>query len=167
MKKNSSTKEVYDTLVEKINLTSEIAKYFAIFEIVEQSFERKLQSHEFPYNLYIQNIQNTSAASTCLVVKKWFFNLKTELELSSNDMLETFFFYQAIEDVNKVQIKAGNKLYKLKALQEISKKSEVCSWLWHFLIYPIIICLIKIKFVCLFDLSFAVFKTSTYTGRVR
>lgn len=112
--------------MEKINLTSEIAKYFAIFEIVEQSFERKLQSHEFPYNLYIQNIQNTSAASTCLVVKKWFFNLKTELELSSNDMLETFFFYQAIEDVNKVQIKAGNKLYKLKALQEISKKSEVC-----------------------------------------
>lgn len=80
--------------MEKINLSDEIAKFFAMFEIVEQGFERKLQSNEFPYNLYIQNIQNTSAASTCLVIKKWFFNIHTELDLSSNDLLETFFFYQ-------------------------------------------------------------------------
>ncbi|KAI7697611.1 hypothetical protein SSS_01785 [Sarcoptes scabiei] len=125
VRKNSSTKEVYDLVMEKINLSDEIAKFFAMFEIVEQGFERKLQSNEFPYNLYIQNIQNTSAASTCLVIKKWFFNIHTELDLSSNDLLETFFFYQAIEDVNKGQIKAGNKLYELKALQDITKKSEI------------------------------------------
>lgn len=126
MKKNSCTKEVYDAIIEKINISTEIARYFAIFEIVEQGFERKLQSNEFPYNLYIQNIQNTSAASTCLMMKKWFFHLSTEIELcSKEDLLETFFFYQTIEDVNKGQIKAGNKLYELKALQEISKKSEV------------------------------------------
>nr|XP_027202465.1 sorting nexin-27-like [Dermatophagoides pteronyssinus] len=125
VKKNSCTKDVYDAIIEKINLSPEIARYFAIFEIVEQGFERKLQSNEFPYNLYIQNIQNTSAASTCLMMKKWFFYLPTEIELCSRqDLLETFFFYQTIEDVNKGQIKAGNKLYELKALQEISKKSE-------------------------------------------
>lgn len=126
VRKNSCTKEVYDAIIEKINLSPDLASYFAIFEIVEQGFERKLQSNEFPYNLYIQNIQNTSAASTCLMMKKWFFHLSTELELcTKEDLLEQFFYYQSIEDVNKGQIKAGNKLYELKALQEISKKSDV------------------------------------------
>ncbi|KAH9506981.1 Sorting nexin-27 [Dermatophagoides farinae] len=125
VRKNSCTKEVYDAIIEKINLSPDLASYFAIFEIVEQGFERKLQSNEFPYNLYIQNIQNTSAASTCLMMKKWFFHLSTELELcTKEDLLEQFFYYQSIEDVNKGQIKAGNKLYELKALQEISKKSD-------------------------------------------
>lgn len=94
IKKNSSTVEVYETIVEKTKLSKEIATYFAIFEIVEHNFERKLQPNEFPYSLYIQNIQNTSAASTCLIVKKWLFCVQKEIELSSNDLLEQFFFYQ-------------------------------------------------------------------------
>ena len=94
IRKNSSTTDVYDAIIDKISLSKDLASYFAIFEIVEHGFERKLQPNEFPYNLYIQNIQNTSAASTCLTVKKWFFNIDTELKLSSNNLLETFFFYQ-------------------------------------------------------------------------
>lgn len=81
-------------IIEKIGLSKELGQYFAIFEIVEHGFERKLQLNEYPHNLYIQNIQNTSAASTCLIVKKWFFSLDSELSLSSNDLLQTFFFYQ-------------------------------------------------------------------------
>ncbi|KAH7643337.1 sorting nexin-like protein 2 [Dermatophagoides farinae] len=73
VRKNSCTKEVYDAIIEKINLSPDLAK----------------------------------------------------LELcTKEDLLEQFFYYQSIEDVNKGQIKAGNKLYELKALQEISKKSD-------------------------------------------
>ena len=49
-----------------------------------------------------------------------------EVALSAeNDLLATYFFYQAIEDVNSGQVKAGNKLYELKALQNVAKKVEV------------------------------------------
>ena len=94
IRKNSSAADVYDVITEKIGLSKELCIYFAIFEIVEHGFERKLQPNEYPHNLYIQNIQNTSAASTCLIVKKWFFSLDTEIHLTSNDLLNTFFFYQ-------------------------------------------------------------------------
>ena len=94
IRKNSTTSEVYEVVTEKVGLSKEISKYFAIFEIVEHGFERKLQLNEYPHNLYIQNIQNTSAASTCLIVKKWFFNPSTEIVFNSNDLLQTFFFYQ-------------------------------------------------------------------------
>lgn len=103
VRKNSTTADVYDCIVDKINLSKEISTYFAIFEIVEHNFERKLQLNEFPYNLYIQNIQNTSAASTCLIVKKWLFNIEKEIELSSMDLLEQFFFYQ-VNTVNPIVI---------------------------------------------------------------
>lgn len=122
VRKNSSTVDVFEVVVEKIGLNKEMAAYFALFEIVEYGFERKLQSNEFPHNLYIQNY--STAASTCLLVKKWLFSLSKEIELSRDDLIETFFFWQAVDDVNKGQIKPGNKLYELKALQDSSKKSE-------------------------------------------
>lgn len=80
--------------MDKLGLSADIAQHFALFEIMEPGFERKLQHNEYPHNLYIQNIQNTSAASTCLVIKRWFFNIDTEVELCSIDLLETFFFHQ-------------------------------------------------------------------------
>lgn len=92
--KNSLSDVVYDQVVEKIALSKDLASNFALFEIVEQGFDRKLSSNEYPYNLYIQNIQNTSVASTCLVVKKWVFEVDREVELCSHDLLETFFYYQ-------------------------------------------------------------------------
>lgn len=112
----------------RIGLTKETQNYFAIFEIVEPGFERKLAATEYPHSLYIQNIQNTSAASTCLLVKRWLFSVAKEVQLSSeNDLLATFFFYQAIEEVNSGQVRAGNKLYELKGLQSVARKVEV-SW---------------------------------------
>lgn len=122
VRKNSSTLDVYQVVIEKIGLKKEIAVYFALFEIVEYGFERKLQPNEFPHNLYIQNY--STAASTCLLIKKWLFTLNKEIELSSDDFTETLFFWQAVDDVNKGQIKPGNKLYELKALQDSSKKSD-------------------------------------------
>lgn len=126
IRKNSTTAEVYEgEVVPRIGLSRDTAANFAIFEIVEPGFERKLQANEYPHSLYIANIQNTSAASTCLLVKRWLFSVAREVALSAeNDLLATYFFYQAIEDVNSGQVKAGNKLYELKALQNVAKKVE-------------------------------------------
>ncbi|XP_076330452.1 sorting nexin 27 isoform X3 [Tachypleus tridentatus] len=123
VQKNSTTNDVYQAVIEKLNIPPDISKYFALFEIVEYGFERKLQTNEFPHNLYIQNY--STATSTCLVIRKWFFSLSKEIELSKEDTIaSTFFFWQAIDDVNKGQIKPGNKLYELKALQDASRKAE-------------------------------------------
>lgn len=122
VRKNSPTFEVYQAVIEKIGMNKEASKYFALFEIVEYGFERKLQPNEYPHNLYIQNY--STATSTCLLIRKWLFTLSKEIELSEDNMAATFFFWQAIDDVNKGQIKPGNKLYELKALQDSSRKLE-------------------------------------------
>ncbi|CAN8011190.1 unnamed protein product [Ixodes pacificus] len=129
VRKNSSTDEasffslVYQAVVEKAAIPSEVARYFALFEIVEYGFERRLGPSEFPHNLYIQNY--STATSTCLLVRKWLFTRETEVRLAdAHPIAATFFFWQAIDDVNKGQIKPGNKLYELKALQDCSRKME-------------------------------------------
>ncbi|KAG1677528.1 Sorting nexin-27 [Nymphon striatum] len=123
IRKNSPALDVYAAVVEKVGLSEEVAIYFSLFEIVEYNFERKIQDNEFPHNMYIQNY--SSATSTCITVKKWFFNVKNEIEIADKDPLAlTFFFWQAIDDVNKGQIKPGDKLYELKALQDSSRKKE-------------------------------------------
>ncbi|RWS23388.1 Sorting nexin-27-like protein [Leptotrombidium deliense] len=133
VRKNSGTLDVYNAVAEKIDMSSDIIPFFALFEIVEYGFERKLQSNEFPHNLYIQNY--STATSTCLLIKKWIFTIGKEVELSKDNIAENFFFWQAVDDVNKGQIKPGNQLYELKALQDSSKRKEVnnCCTLFHYL----------------------------------
>ncbi|XP_064475115.1 sorting nexin-27-like [Ornithodoros turicata] len=123
VRKNSNTEEVYQAVVEKIGLHQEVSRYFALFEIVEYGFERRLSPNEFPHHLYIQNY--STATATCLLVRKWLFSKDTEVRLANlHPMAATFFFWQAVDDVNKGQIKPGNKLYELKALQDCSRKME-------------------------------------------
>jgi hypothetical protein len=85
--------------------------------------ERKLQATEYPHNLYIQNY--STATSTCLAVRKWLFSLSKELSLASDDQAMTFIFWQAVDDVNQGHIRADDRLYQLKALQDASRKNEV------------------------------------------
>lgn len=122
-RKNSNTVQVYQLVIQAINLSRDSAPYFALFEIVEYYFERMLRPDEFPHNLYIQNY--STATPTCLLLRKWLFTLPREIQLSSmDDLAQSFFFYQAVEDINKGQIKPRNKLYELKALQDWNKRVE-------------------------------------------
>lgn len=91
-KKNSTTVDVYNSVVESINLSKKVAPFFALFEIVEYYFERMLRPNEFPHNLYIQNY--STATPTCLLIRKWLFTLQRELQICSDNLAESFFFYQ-------------------------------------------------------------------------
>ncbi|XP_022693405.1 sorting nexin-27-like isoform X3 [Varroa jacobsoni] len=123
VRKNSQSTEVYDAVMAKSGVSIDVAKYFALFEIVEFGFERKLLSSEFPYNLYIQNY--STATATCLVVRKWLFSLKLEVRLAESlDTARSWLFWQAVDDVNKGQIKPGNQLYQLKALQDSPSRQD-------------------------------------------
>lgn len=84
--------DLYKAVIEKIALSDHVAPYFALFEIVEYGFERKLLPMEYPHNLYIQNY--STATSTCLLLRKWIFTLSKEIDLSEDTLAETFFFWQ-------------------------------------------------------------------------
>ncbi|KAL1454306.1 hypothetical protein WDU94_010578 [Cyamophila willieti] len=85
--------------------------------------KRKLEPKEFPHHLYIQNYSTASA--TCLCVRKWLFSASLEARLvASDDRVATFMFWMAIDAVDRGTIRAEDRLYELKALQDASRKHE-------------------------------------------
>lgn len=84
--------------------------------------ERKLQPTEYPHNLYIQNY--STASSTCLTVRRWLFSISKELTLLNDPQATSYIFWQAVDEVNRGYIHAGERLYQLKALQDSTRASE-------------------------------------------
>lgn len=138
--KAASVSDVYDAVCSRVGLDAETAKYFYLFEIVEYNFgeypfciptlyihmymyvyfvERKLQPHEHPHTLYVQNY--STASVTCLAIRRWLFNLNRPL----SEQALTWIFWQTVDEVNRGHITAGERLYQLKALQDASRKHEV------------------------------------------
>lgn len=116
VKRHADSQQVYAQIAEEIKLSLQAMPYCALFEMVDGVFERKLYDRECPHNIYIQNYN--SAASSCILLRKWCFNLQTERELCRHDKLfQRICYYQAISEVNSGTIQARESLYKLKALQ--------------------------------------------------
>lgn len=93
-------------------------KYIYIY-IYIPFVERKLQPHEHPHTLYVQNY--STASVTCLAIRRWLFNLNRPL----SEQALTWIFWQTVDEVNRGHITAGERLYQLKALQDASRKHEV------------------------------------------
>ncbi|XP_026727578.1 sorting nexin-27 isoform X1 [Trichoplusia ni] len=121
--KSTNADDVYRAVCEKIGLSKSVQKYFYLFEIVEYNFERKLQPNECPHSLYIQNY--STASSSCLSIRKWLFNPRTEISVVAEDATAAaFIFWQAVEDVNRGVCVAGARLYQLKALQQVRRAPD-------------------------------------------
>ncbi|XP_077988848.1 sorting nexin-27-like [Glandiceps talaboti] len=122
VRRNNTTEDVYEAVIDKLGMDDETANVFSLFEIMDYTFERKLQPNEFPHNLYIQNY--STATNTCIALRKWIFAVQHEVLLNDDDMAVNFFFWQAVDDIGKGRIKPGNSLYQLKSLQENHKKLQ-------------------------------------------
>ncbi|XP_054661983.1 sorting nexin-27 isoform X3 [Grus americana] len=120
VKKNSTTDQVYQAVAAKVGMDSITANYFALFEVINHSFVRKLAPNEFPHKLYVQNY-TSAVPGTCLTVRKWLFTTEEEVLLNDNDLAVTYFFHQAVDDVKKGYIKAEEKSYQLQKLCEQRK----------------------------------------------
>ena len=94
IKQNANADEVYTNLIEFLDLdtAANLAAYFYLFEIIDQTFERKLRPHEQPSLINIQNYSNKCA--TCICMRKWYFNLKVETILAKNPLTLKYLFYQ-------------------------------------------------------------------------
>ncbi|OPJ71571.1 sorting nexin-27 isoform B [Patagioenas fasciata monilis] len=104
----------------KVGMDSITANYFALFEVINHSFVRKLAPNEFPHKLYVQNY-TSAVPGTCLTIRKWLFTTEEEVLLNDNDLAVTYFFHQAVDDVKKGYIKAEEKSYQLQKLCEQRK----------------------------------------------
>jgi sorting nexin-27 len=119
-------------------MSEETASSCALFEMVDSNFgmnkvklfrkiifsDRKIADSECPHTLYIQNY--SSAASSCIVLRRWLFNVDREMQLCETDvMFKQLCFWQAVNDVNNGQICASERLYQLKALQNLDRIDEV------------------------------------------
>ncbi|XP_054638565.1 sorting nexin-27b isoform X2 [Dunckerocampus dactyliophorus] len=120
--KNSTTDHVYQAVVMKLGMDSITASYFALFEVINHTFLRKLAPNEFPHKLYVQNY-TSAIPGTCLTLRKWLFTTEEEILLSDNQLAVCYFFHQAVEDVTKGYVKVEEKSYQLQKLAEQKKMS--------------------------------------------
>ncbi|KAM4644377.1 sorting nexin-27 isoform 2-T2 [Amazona ochrocephala] len=131
VKKNSTTDQVYQAVAAKVGMDSITANYFALFEVINHSFVRKLAPNEFPHKLYVQNY-TSAVPGTCLTIRKWLFTTEEEVLLNDNDLAVAYFFHQAVDDVKKGYIKAEEKSYQLQKLCEQRKMvmNQVIAFEW-------------------------------------
>ncbi|XP_042362088.1 sorting nexin-27a [Plectropomus leopardus] len=128
VRKNSTTDQVYQALVMKVGMDSIMASYFALFEVINHSFVRKLAPNEFPHKLYVQNY-TSAVPGTCLALRKWLFSFQEEELLRDNPLALHYCFHQALEDVKKGFIKTEDKSYQLQKLAEQRKMATYLSLL--------------------------------------
>uniref|UniRef100_A0A672P541 Sorting nexin-27-like n=1 Tax=Sinocyclocheilus grahami TaxID=75366 RepID=A0A672P541_SINGR len=93
VRKNSTTDQVYQALVVKVGMDSIMASYFALFEVINHSFVRKLAPNEFPHKLYVQNY-TSAVPGTCLTMRKWLFSTQEEELLQDNPLALHYCFHQ-------------------------------------------------------------------------
>uniref|UniRef100_H2M219 Sorting nexin-27 n=1 Tax=Oryzias latipes TaxID=8090 RepID=H2M219_ORYLA len=128
VRKNSTTDQVYQAVVMKLGMDSVTASYFALFEVINHTFVRKLAPNEFPHKLYVQNY-TSAIPGTCLTLRKWLFTTKEEVLLNENLLAVSYFFHQAVDDLKKGFVKAEQKSYQLQKLAEQKKMATYLSLL--------------------------------------
>uniref|UniRef100_A0A915AX26 Sorting nexin-27 n=2 Tax=Parascaris univalens TaxID=6257 RepID=A0A915AX26_PARUN len=123
IKRHCTTKHLYSLVQKRLNMSTEMGECCALFEMSDGNFERKMGDDECPHALYIQNY--SSAASSCILVRKWLFDVEKEIDICKRDSLfKEFCFWQAIADVNSGVVNAKERLYQLKALQSVDRADE-------------------------------------------
>ncbi|KAI4811533.1 hypothetical protein KUCAC02_014423 [Chaenocephalus aceratus] len=126
--KTTLTARVYQAVVMKLGMDSVTASYFALFEVINHTFVRKLAPNESPHKLYVQNY-TSAIPGTCLTLRKWLFTTEEEILLNDNQLAVNYFFHQAADDVKKGFVKAEQKSYQLQKLAEQKKMSMYLSLL--------------------------------------
>ncbi|GAB1606124.1 sorting nexin-27-like isoform X1 [Argonauta hians] len=122
IRRSDNTDSVYQAVCNKLQIDSTASKFFYLFETVDYNFERKLQPQELPHNIYIQNY--STATATCIALRKWLFSVSLDMQLGYSEYVTNLLYCQAVDDISRNLVKAGDRLYELKALQEASKVNE-------------------------------------------
>ncbi|XP_065060533.1 sorting nexin-27-like isoform X4 [Rhopilema esculentum] len=120
VQRSFKTQKVYEAVVRKIGLSDFSATFFALFEVKENGFDRKLEDTEFPHSIYVKTYKQSESK---LIFKKWIFTLTKEVEMNEDEVAVNILFWQAIEDIRKNRIKIpDDQISHVKELQQTKNK---------------------------------------------
>jgi len=125
IRRNTTAMEIFNLVAQEIGLRPENMKFFSLFEIIDENFERRIQPNEYPHNLYMSNY--STAAATCIRLKRWLFNIDVEVFISQDKVAEKVLFYDALQSVNRSHIALNENSFHLKSMQDSLKISEYLS----------------------------------------
>ncbi|CAI2301506.1 unnamed protein product [Caenorhabditis sp. 36 PRJEB53466] len=108
----------------RLHMSREGAAACSIFELLDNSFERKVSESESVHELYTHNY--SSASSSCLVLRKFIFDVERERALCKRDMVfKHFCFLQAVADLDMGKLVTNRKSYQLRAIQNEENMDEL------------------------------------------
>jgi len=121
--KKQTTTKIYEIVIKKIGLSDFSATFFALFEIMEGGFERKLELTEFPFSIYSKGM--TKQSETTLLFRKWIFTISRELEMVDDEIAVNLLYSQAVEDIRKGLIKPKDKIQEIKEHIKSKNKTQM------------------------------------------
>ena len=125
--RNLQAATVLRMILESLHVETKYHSHFALFEIIENAFERKLASEECPFAVYVANFSTASA--TCIILKPFIFSIQLTHNIVADDLkIQELVFHQAVRDVDLGRIKATQTIGKLKYLEDAGKHSEVMEF---------------------------------------
>jgi len=120
IQRSHKTQKVYETVIKKIGLSDFSATFFALFEVKDDGFERKLEDTEFPHSIYVKTYKQSDSR---LVLRKWIFTLTKEVEMNEDEVAVNILYWQAVEDIRKSRIKIpDDQVSYVKELQQSKNK---------------------------------------------
>ncbi|GMT00189.1 hypothetical protein PENTCL1PPCAC_22363, partial [Pristionchus entomophagus] len=123
VRKTATAESLFTMLQKRLELSREYSASCALFETMDNNFDRKLSPSECIHQIYIHNY--SSSASSCIVLRKWLFDVSRERELCLRDATYArFVFYQTVAEINQGKVRAAHKMYQLKALQSEERMGQ-------------------------------------------
>lgn len=120
--RNGQVEQVLNLILTSLQVPLIQHEHFALFETIDNNFERKLSAEECPFAIYVANFSTASA--TCLVLKPFVFTISIIEDMISDFTLLDLIFHQAVRDVDQGRVKTTNVIGKLKYLEDTDKKAE-------------------------------------------
>uniref|UniRef100_A0A8R1DQ10 Sorting nexin-27 n=2 Tax=Caenorhabditis japonica TaxID=281687 RepID=A0A8R1DQ10_CAEJA len=124
IRRSISASLFFTAVQRRLHMSREGAAACAIFELLDNTFERKVNESESVHELYSHNY--SSASSSCLMLRKFVFDIARERALCKRDMIfKHFCFLQAIADLHSGKVVTTRKSYQLRAIQNEENMDEL------------------------------------------
>ncbi|CAF2055378.1 unnamed protein product [Rotaria magnacalcarata] len=140
IKRLSTANQVYEILVKKIGLPEPCAPYFYLFEMLDDGFERKLHSDEYPHRIFIQNC--CTANTTCLCLRKLIFSPTIENQLLKYQLARDYIYREAVDQLSRSENFTINQRSALKTFDEIEyiKYAQTLTDIYNTITFPLCPC---------------------------
>ena len=90
--RNGQVEQVLNLILTSLQVPLTQHEHFALFETIDNNFERKLSAEECPFAIYVANFSTASA--TCLVLKPFVFTISIIEDMISDLTLLDLIFHQ-------------------------------------------------------------------------